>query len=70
MGFKFHFFIPESGFETCFSCDPRHQTTGARVLVATPGTKPQTHVFWLRPPAPKVLEAKRISNADVAPFPF
>ena len=23
-----------------------------RVLVGTPGTKPQTHVFWLGPPAP------------------
>ena len=36
----------------CFGWDPQHQTTGARVLVGTPSTKPQTRVFWLGPPAP------------------
>ena len=39
----------------CFGWDPRHQTTGARVLVGALGTKPQTHVFWLGPSAPKML---------------
>ena len=28
---------------TCFGWDPRHQTTGARALVGTHGTKPQGH---------------------------
>ena len=27
------------GIETCFGWDPRRQTTGARVLVGTPGTQ-------------------------------
>ena len=38
-----------AGFEACFGWDPHHQTTGARVLVGTPATKPQAHVFWLGP---------------------
>ena len=38
-----------AGFETCFGWGPWHQTTDARVLVGAPGTKPQTHVFWLGP---------------------
>ena len=38
--------------EVCFGWGPQHQTTDARVLVGTPSIKPQTHVFWLGPPAP------------------
>ena len=48
MGFKPLY----SGFDNCFGWGPRLQTTEARVLVGTPSTKTQTHVFWLGPPAP------------------
>ena len=44
--------------EHVFILDPR------RVLVGTPRTKPQTHVFWLRPPAPKVLGGKTRLNSS------
>ena len=42
-----------------------------RVLVGTPSTIPQTHVFWLGPPAPIGTYrcwGKYISNPDCVPF--
>ena len=40
-----------------------------RVLVGTPGTKPQTHMFWLGPPAPNWTRyQKNISNSKCCDF--
>ena len=49
------FILLNAGIETCFGWGPCHQTTDARVLVGTPATKPQTHVFWLGPLPPNML---------------